>query len=122
MFYFMLVTALIGGATMIWWHAPLTGAMTAWLVLSGLLGGIGQIAMTYSYRYAEPSLLAPFDYAGIVMAVPGLVALKVVAEHSERGQPWLEFLSPNFGKRFKRRLSKMDRTASAVRTSAAPRA
>jgi predicted PurR-regulated permease PerM len=59
--------------------------------------------------------------AGIVMAVPGLVALKVVAEHSERGLPLLEFLSPNLNKRFKPRLSKMDRSASVVKSSIAPR-
>jgi drug/metabolite transporter (DMT)-like permease len=38
-------------------------------VLCGILGGIGQICMTYSYRFAEPSLLAPFDYAAMVWAV-----------------------------------------------------
>jgi predicted PurR-regulated permease PerM len=32
--------------------------------------------------------------AGITVAVPGLVALKVAAEHSARGQPLVEFLSP----------------------------
>jgi predicted PurR-regulated permease PerM len=39
--------------------------------------------------------------AGIVIAVPLLVALKVAAEHSQRGQPLVEFLSP--GKTKKRR-------------------
>jgi predicted PurR-regulated permease PerM len=38
---------------------------------------------------------------GIILAVPTLVALKVVAEHSEQGAPLLEFLSPNRSKRFK---------------------
>ncbi len=33
--------------------------------------------------------------AGIVMAVPALVALKVVAENSQRGRPLTEFLGPN---------------------------
>jgi predicted PurR-regulated permease PerM len=33
--------------------------------------------------------------AGIIIAVPGLVALKVVAEHSKQGKPLAEFLSPN---------------------------
>ncbi|HSY09004.1 MAG TPA: AI-2E family transporter [Steroidobacteraceae bacterium] len=47
--------------------------------------------------------------AGVVMAVPTLVALKVVAEHSEHGQPLLEFLSPNFARRFKPRLAKFGR-------------
>ncbi|HEX2791414.1 MAG TPA: AI-2E family transporter [Steroidobacteraceae bacterium] len=32
--------------------------------------------------------------AGITVAVPSLVALKVAAEHSTRGQPLVEFLSP----------------------------
>lgn len=32
--------------------------------------------------------------AGIAIAVPMLVGLKVAAEHSERGQPLVEFLSP----------------------------
>jgi predicted PurR-regulated permease PerM len=35
--------------------------------------------------------------AGIVMAVPTLVALKVVAAHARHGQPLAEFLSPNVG-------------------------
>jgi predicted PurR-regulated permease PerM len=41
--------------------------------------------------------------AGIVIAVPCLVALKVVAEHSEGGRPLVEFLSPSLSPRFKAR-------------------
>jgi predicted PurR-regulated permease PerM len=36
--------------------------------------------------------------AGIVIAVPTLVSLKVVAAHSKRGEPVLEFLSPEESK------------------------
>jgi predicted PurR-regulated permease PerM len=39
--------------------------------------------------------------AGIVIAVPALVTLKVVAEHSDRGSPLVEFLSPSRPKGFK---------------------
>jgi drug/metabolite transporter (DMT)-like permease len=67
-FYFMLTTALAGGLSMIWWRAPLSFGAATWLVLCGLLGGVGHICMTYSYRYAEPSLLAPFDYVAMVWA------------------------------------------------------
>lgn len=67
-FYFMCFTALAGAVTMIWWRVPLGAAAAAWLVLCGLLGGIGQLCMTYSYRFAEPSLLAPFDYVAMVWA------------------------------------------------------
>jgi predicted PurR-regulated permease PerM len=32
--------------------------------------------------------------AGIILATPALVALKVIAKHSAAGQPLLDFLSP----------------------------
>jgi predicted PurR-regulated permease PerM len=41
--------------------------------------------------------------AGIVLAIPSLVALKVAAEHREGGKELAEFLSPNSAKRFKSR-------------------
>ena len=41
--------------------------------------------------------------AGIVLAIPSLVALKVAAEHSPHGTPLLEFLSPSRAKRIKQR-------------------
>ena len=68
-FYFMVVCAAAGAVTMLWDRAPLSAMQVAWLVLCGILGGIGQICMTYSYRYAEPSLLAAFDYAAMIWAV-----------------------------------------------------
>jgi predicted PurR-regulated permease PerM len=40
-----------------------------------------------------------WDVAGIVLAIPSLVALKVAAEHSEHGAPLVAFLSPGTGKR-----------------------
>lgn len=68
-FYFMVVCAAAGAVTMIWNFAPLSSAQIEWLVLCGILGGVGQVCMTYCYRYAEPSFLAPFDYAAMVWAV-----------------------------------------------------
>jgi drug/metabolite transporter (DMT)-like permease len=68
-FYFMLFCAAVGALTMIWWHVPLSWSRAAWLVMAGVFGGFGQIAMTFSYRYAEPSLLAPFDYTSMIWAV-----------------------------------------------------
>lgn len=81
-FYFMTFTAIAGALTMIRWHVVLTPKMTLWLVLCGLLGGIGQICMTFSYRYAEPSLLAPFDYVAMVWAM--LLGFLFFAEIPER--------------------------------------
>ncbi|WP_323035345.1 DMT family transporter [Pararhodobacter sp.] len=39
------------------------------LILTGLLGGVGQIFLTSSYREADASLVAPFDYASIMFAL-----------------------------------------------------
>lgn len=57
--------------------------------------------------------------AGIVLAVPSLVALKVVAEHSDQGTPLLEFLSPNRTKRFKPRRGTPRNASGSDLTSAA---
>ena len=67
-FFFMTFCAVVSAVTMIWWHTPLTWTRTVWLSLAGIFGGFGQIAMTFSYRYAEPSLLAPFDYTSMIWA------------------------------------------------------
>ncbi|MGC9953513.1 MAG: DMT family transporter [Rhizomicrobium sp.] len=67
-FYYMAACAAAGAVTMIWDRVPLTFAQVFWLVLCGFFGGMGQIFMTYCYRYAEPSLLASFDYASMVWA------------------------------------------------------
>ena len=36
---------------------------------AGFAGGIGQLFLSFSYRYGEASLLAPFDYTAMIWAV-----------------------------------------------------
>jgi drug/metabolite transporter (DMT)-like permease len=50
------------------WEAP-DATDGAVLVLIGILGGIGQILMTQSYRYADTSIIAPFDYTTMIWAL-----------------------------------------------------
>lgn len=50
------------------WFLPDAG-ISALLVLVGLSGGVGQILLTQSYRYADASTIAPFDYANMIWAV-----------------------------------------------------
>lgn len=50
------------------WVMPTPG-QAAILVLTGLIGGVGQIFLTSSYREADASLVAPFDYASMLMAL-----------------------------------------------------
>ena len=68
-FYFMLTSSAVGLATLAFgWNWP-TPAEAAILVFTGLAGGIGQLFLSFSYRYGEASVLAPFDYAGLIWAV-----------------------------------------------------
>ncbi|RBO53632.1 EamA/RhaT family transporter [Rhodovulum sp. BSW8] len=39
------------------------------LVAAGLLGGVAQICLTSAYRFAEAGLVAPFDYASMLLAL-----------------------------------------------------
>jgi drug/metabolite transporter (DMT)-like permease len=50
------------------WVVP-TPFETFLLVAAGLLGGVGQILLTSSYREADASLVAPFDYASMLFAL-----------------------------------------------------
>ncbi|NWH08033.1 MAG: DMT family transporter [Alphaproteobacteria bacterium] len=67
-FYFMVTSAVLSGITMAVDFRLPDGLGLLLLILCGVFGGIGQLCMTFSYRYAEPSLLAPFDYVAIVWA------------------------------------------------------
>ena len=50
------------------WVIPTPGE-AGLLVLAGLLGGVGQILLTSSYRHADASVVAPFEYASILFAL-----------------------------------------------------
>jgi drug/metabolite transporter (DMT)-like permease len=41
----------------------------ALLILAGLLGGFGQVLLTSSYRHADASVIAPFEYVSIIFAL-----------------------------------------------------
>lgn len=68
-FYFSLTATALSLITVPFgwvWPAP---SELALLVSAGLLGGIGQILLTSSYREADASLVAPFDYASMLFAL-----------------------------------------------------
>ena len=50
------------------WTFPTPGEFLA-LIAIGVIGGVGQICLTSSYRFADASLVAPFDYASMLFAV-----------------------------------------------------
>ncbi|MGY3438304.1 MULTISPECIES: DMT family transporter [unclassified Marinovum] len=68
-FYFMLTATVFSLFTLPFgwvWPSP---TETLMLVTAGLVGGVGQILLTSSYRFAPASVLAPFDYASMLFAV-----------------------------------------------------
>jgi drug/metabolite transporter (DMT)-like permease len=68
-FWFSLTASVLSLVTLPFgWVRP-TGTETALLVGAGLLGGLGQILLTSSYREADASLVAPFDYASMLFAL-----------------------------------------------------
>ncbi|MBL9046260.1 MAG: DMT family transporter [Tabrizicola sp.] len=61
------------------WPSPADAAM---LVGAGLMGGVGQIFLTSSYRDADASLVAPFEYASMLFSL--VIGYLVFAEVPSR--------------------------------------
>ncbi|MFN3844521.1 MAG: DMT family transporter [Paracoccaceae bacterium] len=68
-FWFSVTASLLSLLTLPYgWVVP-TPTEAGLLVTSGLLGGLGQIFLTSSYRSADASVVAPFDYASMLFAL-----------------------------------------------------
>ncbi len=68
-FYFTMTCLVVSGGLAIFdWKTP-TVEDFFWLSLIGILGGIAQLLMTEAYRHAPTSVIAPFDYTGMVWAI-----------------------------------------------------
>lgn len=69
-FYFSVAASIFGLIAGFWfgWVTP-TMHQTVILVAAGIMGGIGQILLTSSYRYAPVSIIAPFDYTTLLWAL-----------------------------------------------------
>lgn len=68
-FYFSLTATLLSLTTLPFgWVIP-APREAALLVLAGLFGGVGQIFLTSSYREADASVVAPFEYASMIFAL-----------------------------------------------------
>lgn len=73
-FYFSLSCTLMSGLVLPFSWATPDLPHFIMLSMTGILGGFSQLFFTQSYRYADASVLAPFDYATLVWAlVIGLV-------------------------------------------------
>ncbi|MBR2657308.1 MAG: DMT family transporter [Loktanella sp.] len=67
--WFSVTSSVLALLTLPWgWVVP-GWDRAALLVMAGLLGGLGQIFLTSSYRFADASLVAPFDYTSMILAL-----------------------------------------------------
>ncbi|ALM51057.1 hypothetical protein BJB45_14920 [Halomonas huangheensis] len=68
-FYFVVASAVAGLATLPLGWASVTTEQLLLLILAGLFGGAGHIAMTLALRFSEASRLAPFEYVALIWPV-----------------------------------------------------
>ena len=69
-FYFFATSTALAALSWLFirWPAP-TPSQWLLLGLTGMFGVLGQLFMSYCYRYAEASLVAPLDYVNMLLAV-----------------------------------------------------
>lgn len=67
-FYFSLFSTVLSLLTIPGWVVP-TRTEFWLLVTAGLLGGVAQIFITAAYRYADASVVAPFEYVSMIFAL-----------------------------------------------------
>ena len=68
-FWFSVTATVLSLVTLpLGWVVPDLSTL-ALLVTCGIIGGVAQIMLTSAYRYADASLVAPFDYGSMLMAL-----------------------------------------------------
>ena len=68
-FYFSVTASLLALLTLPWGWAVPPLHVFGLLILAGLLGGVGQILLTSSYRNTDASLIAPFEYTSMILSI-----------------------------------------------------
>jgi len=68
-FWFSITASALSTVTIFWgWVIP-APREAIFLIIAGLLGGVGQILLTSSYRLADASVIAPFEYTSMILAI-----------------------------------------------------
>ncbi len=68
-FYFSVTSTLLSLLTLPFGWAVPSPTAAGLLIAAGIIGGAAQIFLTSAYRFADASLVAPFDYASMVFAL-----------------------------------------------------
>lgn len=68
-FWFSVTASVLSLLTLPWgwvWPRP---TVLVLLISAGLVGGLGQILLTSSYKFADAGVIAPFDYVSMILAL-----------------------------------------------------
>ena len=68
LYFFITASVLALASSPFGWVMPTT-QQAVFLVLAGFAGGIAQILMTASYRFADMSVIAPFEYTSLLLGL-----------------------------------------------------
>lgn len=76
--YFFVCASLLSLLTIpLGWQMP-TPQQAVLLVCAGFAGGVGQLLLTSCYRYADMSVIAPFEYVSLILTI--IIGLVVFAD------------------------------------------
>lgn len=67
--YFSLTASIFSLFSIPFGWPPMTASQQILLIVAGFCGGVAQILLTESYRFAEVSTIAPFEYTSIVFGL-----------------------------------------------------
>lgn len=67
--YFSLSASVFSLATLPFGWSPISLSSFLLLMIAGFCGGVAQILLTESYRHADMSTIAPFEYTSIVLGI-----------------------------------------------------
>lgn len=67
--WFSVTASLFALATIPFGWVSLTPLQVVFLIGAGISGGLGQMLMTESYRHAQMSTIAPFEYTSMILAI-----------------------------------------------------
>lgn len=68
-FYASITSVLVALCTIPFGWIAITFEQTVMLILAGVIGGIGQVILTESFRYAGVSVIAPFEYVSLIFSI-----------------------------------------------------
>ena len=67
--YFFLSASVLSLASLPFGWAMPTAEQAVLLIAAGFAGGVGQLLLTSCYRYADMSVIAPFEYVSLLLTL-----------------------------------------------------